>query len=57
MWRHCHSKVEELRQVAEGKLLLALAPVPVLLQLLVLPLALLQAVRNFAACMPTVFSP
>lgn len=48
-WRH--NKVEELPQVAEGKLLL----VPVLVLPLVLPRPLLQAVRSFVVCRPTIF--
>jgi hypothetical protein len=42
----CHSRVEELPQVAEGKLL----SVPVLVPLR----ALLQVVRSFVACNPKI---
>ena len=47
--RLCHSRVEELLQVVEGKLL----SVPVPLQALVLR-PLLQVVRSFVACSPTI---
>jgi len=49
--RLCHSRVEELLQVVEGKLLSVSVPVP--LQALVLR-PLLQVVRSFVACSPTI---